>query len=157
STSAVIVDLRDSAGGSPAMVGYLVSYFVPKNSDIYNTFKSRQGDSDERPPAKIPTPPRSDIPLVVLTSGRSASAAESFAHTLQSAKRARIVGERSAGAANPTALFPIDGGFEVTISVGEPINPITHRNWEGTGVVPDTEVPVPQALTEAQKIALTSL
>jgi len=47
---AIIIDQRDCAGGSPAMVGYLVAYFTPQGANIYNTFHSRQGDSNERPP-----------------------------------------------------------------------------------------------------------
>ena len=41
---AVVFDLRDNGGGSPAMVGYLVSHFVPEDANVYNTFKSRGPD-----------------------------------------------------------------------------------------------------------------
>lgn len=33
------------------------------------------------------------------------------------------------------------------------VNPITHTNWEGTGVEPDVKVPYAEALTTAKKLA----
>ncbi len=157
-TDALIFDLRDNGGGSPAMVGYLIGHFVPDGAKIYNIFKTRgEPDSDEAPSVPIAGQRRLDTPLYVLTSGRTASAAESFAYTLQAAKRASVVGEASAGGANPGGGAPLGDGLSVFISSGTPINPITGRNWEGTGVAPDVAVPAAQALDRAQQLALTRL
>lgn len=157
-TDALIFDLRDNGGGSPAMVGYLIGHFVPDGAKIYNTFKTRgEPDSDEAPIVPIAGQRRLDTPLYVLTSGRTASAAESFAYTLQAAKRATVVGEASAGGANPGGGAGLGDGLSVFISSGTPINPITGKNWEGTGVSPDVRVPAPEALTRAQQLALTRL
>jgi hypothetical protein len=153
---AVILDLRDNGGGSPAMVGYLVSAFTPADANIYNTFRSRGGSGSERPEQLYPRP-RLDVPLYVLTSGRTASAAESTAYTLQTAKRARIVGEPSAGAANPGGFFPVGEGFNVFVSTGTPINPVTGTNWEGRGVQPDIAIAAEQALHRAQVVALETI
>jgi hypothetical protein len=153
---AVILDLRDNAGGSPAMVGYLVSAFTPADANIYNTFRTRDRASSERPKQLYPQP-RLDVPLYVLTSPRTGSAAESVAYTLQAAKRAVIVGERSGGAANPGGIFPVGGGFNVFVSTGTPVNPITGTNWEGTGVTPNIAVPTEDALYRAQVTALETV
>src|SRR5690606_9861430 len=112
---AVIFDLRDNGGGSPAMVGYLVGHFVPEGADVYNVFKSRGADEYERPPAPPATGRRLDQPVYVLVSGRTASAAESFSYTLQAAHRAIVVGEASAGGANPGDMAPVGDGFSVFI------------------------------------------
>lgn len=157
-TDAVVFDLRDNGGGSPAMVGYLVGHFVPEGADIYNTFKSRGApDASERPTVPIRGKRRLDAPVYVLTSGRTASAAEAFAYTLQAAGRATIVGEASAGGANPGDSNPVGDGLAVFVSNGAPINPITRKNWEGTGVIPEVKVPASQALERAQQLALTQL
>jgi hypothetical protein len=150
---AVILDLRDNGGGSPAMVGYLVSAFTPPDANIYNTFRARDRTSSERP-KQLYAQPRLEVPLYVLISNRTASAAESVAYTLQAAKRAVIVGEPSGGAANPGGMFPVGGGFNVFVSTGTPVNPITGTNWEGTGVTPDVAVPAAEALQRAQIEAL---
>lgn len=154
---AIIVDLRDNGGGSPAMVGYLASYFVPAGADIYNTFKSRGPDLYERPTAEVRGERRLEAPLYILTSGRTASAAESFTYTLQAAKRAVVVGEASAGGANPGDFHPVGEGLRVFVSGGTPINPITKANWEGTGVRPDVAAPAAEALARAQGLALRRL
>lgn len=150
---AVIFDLRLNGGGSPAMVGYLVSAFVPKDQDVYNVFHSRRGTQREAPGVFYPTP-RTDVPVYVLTSARTGSAAEAFPYTLQAAKRATVVGEASGGAANPGGMVPVGGGFAVFVSSGSPKNPITGENWEGTGVLPDVPTTWDQALTTAQALAL---
>ncbi|CAN7520220.1 S41 family peptidase [Phenylobacterium sp. LjRoot219] len=154
---AVIFDLRDNGGGSPAMVGYLVGHFVPEGANVYNTFKLRGPDVDERPTAPPKSGRRLQQPVYVLVSGRTASAAESFSYTLQAAKRAVVVGEASAGGANPGDIFPVGDGFAVFVSDGSPVNPITGKNWEGTGVIPDVAVPAGNALVKAEQLALAKV
>ena len=152
---AVIIDLRDNGGGAPTMVGYLVSAFVKDNADVYNTFYSREGTESERPATAFANP-MLDVPLFVLTNTRTGSAAEAIAFTLQSCGRAKVVGERSAGAANPGEPFHTQRGYTIFISTGSPKNPINHRNWEGTGVQPDVDVPAQNALRRAHALALQS-
>lgn len=155
-TDAVIIDLRDNGGGSPAMVGYLASAFTPKGADIYNTFKYREGTESEAPKDWYPAP-RLETPLYVLISGRTGSAAEALAYTLKNAKRAVIVGEASGGAANPGGPVPVAGGFSIFVSNGSPISPITKTNWEGDGVQPDIKVPAAEALDVARVLALETV
>lgn len=135
-TDALIVDLRSNGGGSPAIVGYLASAFTSPQADIYNVFRARDGTESERPDRPY-SKPRLDMPLHILVSGRTASAAEALAYTLQAAKRARIVGEPSFGAANPGGEERTPSGWLVFVSTGSPTNPTTKCNWEGTGVRPD--------------------
>jgi Peptidase family S41 len=153
SADAVVIDLRNNGGGSPNMVGYLVSAFTPPDANIYNTFQHRDTAETERPRQSYPKP-RLDVPLYILISGRTASAAESTAYTLQAAKRAVIVGEVSGGAANPGGEFPVGDGFNVFISTSTAINPITGTNWEGVGVKPDVPVNPDKALERAEILAL---
>lgn len=153
---ALIIDLRDNGGGSPAMVGYLVSAFTAKNAPIYNVFHSRQGTNDETPPVWY-AKPRLEVPVYILTSGRTGSAAEALPYTLQAAKRATIVGEATGGAANPGGPAPLGDGYAIFISRGSPVNPITKANWEGDGVQPDVKVPAADALDTAQVLALDAI
>lgn len=150
---AVIFDLRNNGGGSPAMVGYLVSAFVGPDADVYNRFHSREGEASEAP-AQPYAAPRLDVPVYVLISGRTGSAAEAFAYTMQAAKRAVVVGETSGGAANPGGPVFTPSGYRVFISTGSPTNPLTGGNWEKVGVRPDVAVPAEDALDTAWKTAL---
>ena len=151
----LIIDLRDNGGGSPSMVGYLVQQFVAHPEKIANRFKSRRGpDRLELSPVAATQAPRVDTPLYILVSGRTGSAAEAFAYTLQAARRAIVVGERTGGAANPGTIHRTADGFRIFISGGTPVNPITHANWEGVGVAPDFAVPQADALRLAHMQAL---
>lgn len=153
---ALIIDLRDNGGGAPQMVGYLSSAFVAKEADIFNTFHGRDRTMSEAPLDWYPQP-RLNSPLFLLTSARTASAAEAFAYTLQSARRATVVGEASMGAANPGGEVDAGHGFSVFVSFATPINPITKTNWEGRGVTPDVEVEQKAALVTARRLALEAL
>lgn len=149
---AMIIDLRGNRGGSPAMVGYLVSAFVAPGADIYNTFRTRQGNHSEAP--RLPyAKPRTDVPLYVLIDAKTGSAAESFAYTLLQAGRATLVGEPSGGAANPGRYFPAGAALEVFVPTGSPLNPISGSNWEGVGVRPTVRSTSAQALDQALQLA----
>lgn len=148
---AVIVDLRDSRGGSPALVGYLVSAFTARDADIYNTFHTRRGSHSEAPREHYDQPDL-DVPLYILTNGVTRSAAEAFTYTLKNAGRATVVGAVSAGAANPGSEIDVGDGLVVFVPQGTPKSPITHTNWEGVGIRPDHEVPAERALDAAQAL-----
>lgn len=153
-SQALILDLRDCAGGSPTMVSYMLGHFFPEGANVYNTFHTRRGNLEEAPSDQPASGRRLDTPLFVVISGRTGSACESVAYTLQSAGRATIVGEASAGGANPGGLLPVGDRLAVFVSFGTPINPITRSNWEGPGIQPEVRVPVAEALTRARALAL---
>jgi hypothetical protein len=152
---ALIFDLRDNAGGDPAMVAFMSSYLFtePRHlSDIYDrrtrvTFESWT----------VPfVPGRRFIgkPVFILTSPRTFSAAEEFAYDLQVLKRAVVVGETSGGAAHPAVSLPIGGHFQVAVPIGRYVNPISRTNWEGAGVEPDVRARENVAVQAAYRAAL---
>jgi hypothetical protein len=155
SAPSLIIDLRDNGGGSPTMVGYLVQQFVADPRRIANRFKSRRGPERlELSPVASSRAPRVEVPLFILVSGRTGSAAEALAYTLQAAGRATVIGERTGGAANPGTTHRTTDGFRIFISGGTPVNPFTASNWEGVGVAPDIAVPQAEALRTAHLKAL---
>jgi hypothetical protein len=103
----------------------------------------------------VPGPKMVDIPVYVLQSRRSASAAEGMSYALQSLKRATVVGEKSRGAANPVDELNFPGlSITVAVSISEVTNPITGTCWEGVGVEPDINVPAESALPAACRDAM---
>ena len=155
-TDAVIVDLRMNGGGDPAMVNFILSHFFGETPVLLNSFYEREGDRTvpNATQARIDNPRRPDTPLFVLVSNRSASGAEEFAYDVQSQKRGVIVGQTTAGAANPGGVVPLDKGFAMFISTGAPIDAVTKTNWEKVGVKPDVEASFKDALPRAHALAL---
>ena len=99
-----------------------------------------------------------DVPVFVLTSGRTFSAAEEFTYNLKNMKRATIVGETTGGGAHPVNGYQVKG-YPVSMSLpfGRAINPITGTNWEGAGIEPDVKAPAPEALEVAHTRALATM
>lgn len=151
-TEAVIFDVRQNGGGAPSMVQYLVSHFVdPGGQTLINTFVSRDYEYPNQM-WSLPSHPaghRTDVPLYVLTSGRTGSAGEAFPYHLKALERATVIGETTYGAGNPGGTFLVDEGFSIFVSTGSARNPITETNWEGTGVTPHIDVDADSALDAA--------
>jgi len=160
-TDAVIFDVRQNGGGAPSMVQLLISHFLdPSESIAINTFVSRTNAYPQQLNSLnyLPSVARPDVPVFVLTSGLTGSAAEAFSYHLQAMDRATIVGEITAGAANPGDPFLTDiGGFSLFISTGSARNPITGTNWETVGVAPDVEINAAEALDSALLAAYDQL
>ena len=84
--------------------------------------------------------------VFVLTSPRSFSGGEGIAFLLQDHKRAVIIGEPTAGAANPGRTYSINERFEVQVPNGQLLSALSRKNWEGSGVTPDIRVEAADAL-----------
>jgi C-terminal processing protease CtpA/Prc len=84
---------------------------------------------------------------------KTASAAEAFAFVLQQNRRAKIVGERSAGAAYMNSWYPVDDKNYVSVSTSAPSIPGNDISWEQTGVQPDIKVKKGDALEAAVREA----
>lgn len=160
-SDALIFDLRDNGGGSPTMIQLLTSYLVAGGEPTHlNSFYIRQGDRTEQfwthswvPGTRLP-----DVPVFVLTSRRTFSAAEEFTYNLKNLKRATLVGETTGGGAHPVNLHRVKGyPVGVSLPFGRAINPISGTNWEGSGVEPDVQVPASEALDVAHARALGAI
>jgi len=101
-----------------------------------------------------PSGPRlANAKVFYLTSARTRSAGEHFAMALQATHRGTLIGERTAGANHFGGVEPLGAGLVAFIPVGRTYDPRTGKDWEGTGIVPDIEVPAEQALARALQLA----
>nr|MBA3787061.1 S41 family peptidase [Acidobacteriota bacterium] len=99
---ALIIDLRENTGGSSEMFGYIAGFFFKDRtlSGIsYNRLTDTTTDEFITPQPKEKQ--LADVDLYILTSSVTVSAAEALAYNLKYLKGAKVVGETSAGAANP--------------------------------------------------------
>jgi D-alanyl-D-alanine carboxypeptidase len=98
-----------------------------------------------------------DTDLYLLVSANTVSACEAFAYIMQKYGRAKVIGERTAGAGNHNALIPIGLGYSFSVSIGSVVHPLTGKGWQGDGVQPDTLVKPDDALETAHREALQKL
>ncbi len=149
-TDALILDLRRNGGGEPETVAYLMSHFFAQGDERHlNDLYFRAGDKTRQYWTIPSVGQRYTRPVYVLTSGRTFSGGEECAYDFQTQKRAKIVGEKTGGGANPGDGYAIGKGYAAFIPNGRAINPITKTNWEHVGVAPDIDVPA----VDAQKVA----
>lgn len=154
---AAIIDLRQNGGGSPEAVQYLVSHFMEPNRPLM-TFHMAGNQIDRTATlASLPAGRMVGKPLYVLTSGRSASAAEEFTGHIAGYRLGELIGATTAGAGFRNQFFPLPGGYLISISVGRAVLASTGKDWEGVGIAPTTAVDPEKALLVAQARALGRL
>lgn len=146
-TDALILDMRANGGGSPDTVALLVSYLFERPAMPLFEIAPRKGERQVYSTTLDPIAYRDALrPVVVLTSSKSFSGGEGIAFLLQDHRRALIIGEPTAGAANPGRPYPINDQFEVVVPNGQLLSSISRKNWEGRGVTPDVRVDAADAL-----------
>jgi hypothetical protein len=148
-TKAIIIDLRENHGGSPEMVKQVESYFFAEKTRVNDIIIPNKRDT-----AKGWTDPTATgglflrMPVYILTSSNTVSAAEDFSYAMQVLKRATIAGEKTAGGSHPVGPVFLGHGFVAGIPFAHTYNIHTGTEWEGTGVIPDIKLKADASLDE---------
>jgi len=134
----LILDLRNNPGGLLDEAVGTASQFLKSGNVLL--VKDAQGQVTPIPvqPDEIAT----DIPLVVLINGGTASAAEIVAGALQEAQRATLVGETTFGTGTVLNEFPLSDGSVLLLATQEWLTPNGRVIWH-QGLPPDVVVALP--------------
>jgi C-terminal processing protease CtpA/Prc len=157
-TNALIIDLRNNQGGDGKMVELFLSYFFDKKiklGEIYTRYNDKTTKSYTR--QKVNGKKYLNKPVYILVNSKTISAAEALAYNLQQNKIAKVIGEKTYGAANPVKVFFIDNKFHLFIPISSGKNTITNTNWEHAGIDADIKISSEKALFKAQIVALENL
>ena len=156
----LVIDLRDNGGGHAETMTDIASAFLPQGTNL-GAFTDREGRVAATPQTRAAmlfaavAVAEFHGPVVVLTSTRTASAAEIFAAALQETKRARVIGEHTCGcvlAIRRRHTLP-DGGL---LDISEmDFRTARHTRLEGVGITPDELVsPTRRDLSDGRDPAL---
>ena len=151
---AIIIDLRDNAGGYLSAAVDVSDLFLSAGNIV--TTRGRGGTIRETFDANAEDT-WSEIPIALLINGDTASASEIFAACMQDHKRANILGERSFGKGSVQQMIPLPSGGLLkltTASYHRPSGENIHRRpamgeGEQWGVKPDNGFEMP--LDETQR------
>lgn len=145
----LIIDVRNNPGGIVQAACEVLDYFVPDGGRLVYTVDKNQveeeylaGDGKD-----------SQIPLVVLVNGQSASSSEIFAGGIKDYKAGTLIGEKTFGKGIVQKIFNLDEGEGVKLTVAQyylPSGVCIHE----IGIEPDLEVKLPEELHKASVIPI---
>jgi len=137
----IILDLRGNPGGLLNEAVNICNLFVPQNEIIVTTKSKNDKYNNTYKTQKAPVD--TEIPLVVLVDGKSASASEIVAGALQDLDRAVIVGSRSFGKGLVQRPLDLTYGTQVKVTISRYYTPsgrgiqaldYTHKDVDGKAI-----------------------
>lgn len=149
-TTALIIDIRKNGGGNSRygfeILGFLTNktFFTGSyTSRIYSPVRRARGESvifekvEDIENGLEPNGKRFyQKPVVVLTGGRTFSAAEDFAVAFDAMKRGLIIGEATGGSTGQPLGFSLPGGIEARVCTKRDAYP-DGTEWNGKGIQPN--------------------
>jgi carboxyl-terminal processing protease len=132
---AVVLDLRNNPGGLLDQAVAVSDDFIGQG-EIVST-RARHPEDSQRWNAKGDE--ITDLPLVVMINGGSASASEIVAGALQDHHRAVLIGTRSFGKGSVQTVIPLPGNGAMRLTTARYYTP-SGRSIQGLGITPDVEV-----------------
>lgn len=140
----IILDLRGNPGGLLNEAVSICNLFVPKNETIVTTKSKIEKHNNTYKTSREPID--TDIPLVILVNGKSASASEIVSGALQDLDRAVIIGSRSFGKGLVQRLVDLTYGTQLKVTIsryytpsGRCIQALDYAHKDKNGVATKTE------------------
>jgi hypothetical protein len=143
----VVLDLRRNGGGDPGTATLVLDWLLGAEpthvSDVIYKGRTRQWWTTGRL-ADLAMP--SQTPVSVLVGERTFSSGEALAYHLQSQRRAKVIGQRTPGAADHITPVRLSAHVRAFLPEACVRDAVTATNWEGTGVAPDLTCKPAEAL-----------
>ena len=117
----LVFDLRSNPGGSLFDAVNITNLFIPKGLKVVDTRGKIKKNS--RTYKTNQEPLDTEIPVVVLINGRSASASEIVSGALQDYDRAVVMGERSFGKGLVQRYFELNYGTQMKVTISKYYTP----------------------------------
>lgn len=134
----LILDLRNNPGGYLHMAISIASEFLPKGTLVVT---EQQRDAAPTEYTVRTSGLATDIPLVVLVNGGSASASEIVAGALQHHGRGALIGTTTYGKGSVQTVHTLSDGSSLRITIAKWILP-GGRILDGDGLVPDVAIDI---------------
>jgi carboxyl-terminal processing protease len=138
----LVLDLRGNPGGYVNEAVGVASQFLTDGI----VYQERNAEGDVTTHEVTPDGVATDLPLVVVVDGTTASSSEIVSGALQDAGRATIVGETTYGTGTVLGEFVLTDGSALRVGTVEWLTPDGRRIWH-EGIAPDQSVALPDDAT----------
>lgn len=132
--TSIVLDLRDNGGGLLTQGILIADEFLSEGDIVFQRARGVTQRLAQADPGGI-----TDLPMVVLVNGQSASASEIVAGALQENGRAMVIGERTFGKGVAQSVISLADGGQLAYMSFEWLTPL-RRSINVEGIVPDIEV-----------------
>ncbi|MCI1959006.1 MAG: S41 family peptidase [Clostridia bacterium] len=129
----LIIDVRDNPGGVVDGVEKIADELLPKCNVVYTIDKN--GNREDFNSGASCT----DLPLVMLVNGNSASASEILSGSIQANKRGKLVGTQTFGKGLVQSIYSIPDGSALKVTIQKYYTP-AGVCIQGVGLTPDVVV-----------------
>lgn len=135
----LIIDLRNNPGGLLDVTAKIADELLAEGVIVYT--ETRDGEKDYYKSKKSNT----DLPLVVLVNGGSASASEILAGAIKDYDRGELIGSKTFGKGIVQRISPLPtkDGSAIKLTISEYFTP-NGKNIHGIGIEPDIVVELPE-------------
>ena len=129
----LVLDLRNNPGGLLTQAVGVVDVFLDSGLIVYT-----EGRSEQQRQKYFAHTERSwtEMPMIVLVNGGSASASEIVAGALQDHKRGIVLGTKTFGKGSVQTILPLDDNSALRLTTARYFTP-KGRSIQATGIVPD--------------------
>lgn len=152
----LIVDLRGNRGGDARVFRWMSSCLFATPTPIFAIAWRESDGIKETTHTSQPDPGcsmASQIPLIIMVDGLTASTAELVPFILRNRGRATIVGQPTYGASHAAEFYELPHGFGAMIPIGRTYDPVTGEDWESVGVPIDLMTDPDDTLETAISVA----
>nr|WP_300003850.1 S41 family peptidase [Tissierella sp.] len=135
----LIIDLRNNPGGLLDVTAEIADELLGEGNIVYTETKTGEKEYYKSKASKT------DLPLVVLVNGGSASASEILSGAIKDYERGELIGTKTFGKGIVQRIRPLptNDGSAIKLTISEYFTP-KGTNIHGIGIEPDIEVELPE-------------
>ena len=142
---ALILDLRWNPGGLLEQAVEVCEKFLPRGQLVVSTEGRNAGQNSIHKAGghgdELVNKDGSQIPVVILVNGSSASASEIVSGCLQDLHRAIVLGEKTFGKGSVQSILPLEEGAALKLTTAKYYTP-SHKVIHEAGITPNVVVPL---------------
>ena len=138
----IVVDLRDSSGGSVESMASVLDTLLPAGNTV--TSRDKSGTVTVEYTSKAD---EVNLPVSVIVDRNTYGAAEIFASDISEFKKGLLVGEKTAGYGTKDEAVPLSDGSAMLIPVADYLT-LSGKSFDGTGIGVDISKPLDDSQQE---------